>query len=464
MQLERLDVCTNCSRKYHSICALQLHVSDEPRVCRTCQKYSAKSSSSIPRTEIGNHIERNVNRFLHSSEANASEREIRELGEIIVRVTSSPPQDLIIPPTIHNVYKELPVTLRYTTKTIFVFQKTENSEILFFAMCTDHFDSACCEPNKSKAYISYLDSVHHFSPRTLRTKAYQQILLAYLEFMKKDNYISVHLWACEPKKDQEYIFVGHPLEQQVPTESILTTWYERIFQIGKTKNIIMMWEKASVAWREHYDIMKMPLFNGDWWLDLFSRRAQTMKENLASFNKSVDSYNGFVLYLNELPSNKQMQVNIILKSTMMMSQNQNDNILFHIFFVSLLQPPTKCDEDSMIWNVISSRRRFINFQYKNRLSFRTVRLARFATMSLVNEMLQSDAPFQCDKCNRSTLYPFRCVSLKCKVGEFCTSSQFHDKLSIYHLFFFLYYFSDRTQRIVFVVLSRMRPPSHHAMG
>ena len=76
--------------------------------------------------------------------------------------------------------------------------------------CLQEYGSDAPMPNTRRVYIAYLDSVHFFRPRHFRTSVYHEILLGYLDYMKKLGFTLAHIWACPPSEGDDYIFHSHP--------------------------------------------------------------------------------------------------------------------------------------------------------------------------------------------------------------------------------------------------------------
>ncbi len=90
-----------------------------------------------------------------------------------------------------------------------------------------------------RVYISYLDSVHYFRPEDQRTALYYELLIGYLEYVKQLGFTYAHIWACPPKKGDDYIFYCHPVEQRVPGPERLQEWYKKMLDIAKLKGVVV---------------------------------------------------------------------------------------------------------------------------------------------------------------------------------------------------------------------------------
>lgn len=130
-----------------------------------------------------------------------------------------------------------------------------------------------------RVYISYLDSIHFFRPRILRTAVYHEILIGYLEYVKKLGYILTccsvsvpkpwtwpwmvsvhrswrcwrrlsgsmlaalrytqgHIWACPPSEGDDYIFHCHPPDQKIPKPKRLQEWYRKMLDHAFAERIL----------------------------------------------------------------------------------------------------------------------------------------------------------------------------------------------------------------------------------
>ena len=98
----------------------------------------------------------------------------------------------------------------YRARALFAFEEIDGVDVCFFGMHVQEYGSECPAPNTRRVYIAYLDSVNFFKPRHFRTSVYHEILLGYLDYMKKLGYTLAHIWACPPSEGDDYIFHCHP--------------------------------------------------------------------------------------------------------------------------------------------------------------------------------------------------------------------------------------------------------------
>ena len=93
--------------------------------------------------------------------------------------------------------------------------------------CLQEYGSDAPMPNTRRVYIAYLDSVHFFRPRHFRTSVYHEILLGYLDYMKKLGFTLAHIWACPPSEGDDYIFHSHP-----PVSISFSAKWQRAFLVS----------------------------------------------------------------------------------------------------------------------------------------------------------------------------------------------------------------------------------------
>ena len=88
-----------------------------------------------------------------------------------------------------------PETFPYRAKALFAFEDFNGVDVCFFGMHVQEYGSECSPPNARRVYIAYMDSVHFFRPKQLRTSVYYEILLGYLDYVKQLGYCYANLWA-----------------------------------------------------------------------------------------------------------------------------------------------------------------------------------------------------------------------------------------------------------------------------
>ena len=133
--------------------------------------------------------------------------------------------------------KSLPsMSFPYRSKAIAVFQKIHGVDVLAFVLYVQEYGNECPEPNRSKVYISYLDSVSYITPKCARTEIYQEVLASYLEWSSFRGFEEAFIWACPPQRGDAYVMHCHPKWQRTPSAERLRKWYfdvmERCVALG----------------------------------------------------------------------------------------------------------------------------------------------------------------------------------------------------------------------------------------
>ncbi len=178
----------------------------------------------------------------------------------------------------------------YRARALFAFEEIDGVDVCFFGMHVQEYGSECPAPNTRRVYIAYLDSVHFFKPRHFRTSVYHEILLGYLEYMKRLGYTLAHIWACPPSEGDDYIFHCHPPDQKIPKPKRLQDWYKRMLDKGIIERIVL----------DYKDIYKqaiednltspadLPYFEGDFWPNVMEETIRELEQEEEARKKELE--------------------------------------------------------------------------------------------------------------------------------------------------------------------------------
>ncbi|XP_065177211.1 CREB-binding protein-like [Sycon ciliatum] len=167
------------------------------------RKIVIKFRHSLLRNALATYFEERINAYLTTDDTN------REAGHVHIRVLSSSKQTVKVKDATKEKFEELSATsfpeeFPYVAESVFAFVEIDGKDVCFFGMIVHEFDSDCPEPNRRRVYLSYLDSVHFFRPKQLRTQVYFELLIAYKDYVAKRGFVAVKLWACPPGKNEDY--------------------------------------------------------------------------------------------------------------------------------------------------------------------------------------------------------------------------------------------------------------------
>ncbi|XP_033908960.1 CREB-binding protein-like isoform X1 [Acipenser ruthenus] len=276
--------CKECGRKMHQICVLHYDVIwPSGFVCDNCLKKTGRTrkenkfcSKRLQTTRLGMYIEDRVNKFL-------KRQNHPEAGEVFVRVVASSDKNVEIKPGMKTKFVdtgEMSDGFPYRTKALFAFEEIDGTDVCFFGMHVQEYGSECPYPNTRRVYVSYLDSIHFFKPRCLRTAVYHEILIGYLEYVKKLGYVTGHIWACPPSEGDDYIFHCHPADQKIPKPKRLQEWYRKMLDKAFAERIIHDYKDIFKQATEDRltSAKELPYFDGDFWPNVLEESIKELEQ------------------------------------------------------------------------------------------------------------------------------------------------------------------------------------------
>ncbi|XP_053577371.1 histone acetyltransferase p300 isoform X2 [Bombina bombina] len=281
---EQFVECLECGRKMHQICVLHNDtIWPTGFVCDGCLKKTGRtrkenkfSAKRLPTTRLGTFLENRVNDFLRR-QSNP------EAGEVSVRVVHASDKTVEVKPGMKAKFVdtgEMAESFPYRTKALFAFEEVDGAELCFFGMHVQEYGSDCPQPNQRRVYISYLDSVHFFKPKSLRTAVYHEILIGYLEYVKKLGYTAGHIWACPPSEGDDYIFHCHPADQKIPKPKRLQEWYKKMLDKSVSERIIHDYKDVFKQATEDRltSAKELPYFEGDFWPNVLEESIKELEQ------------------------------------------------------------------------------------------------------------------------------------------------------------------------------------------
>mmetsp|Transcript_10089 Transcript_10089/g.22117 ORF Transcript_10089/g.22117 Transcript_10089/m.22117 type:complete len:1723 (-) Transcript_10089:284-5452(-) len=292
--------CDRCERWVHQICALfntrQNKDQRSEYACPRCtiedrkKKGISDATSStpmaddLPRTKLSeyleNHVRDKVNAFLDKKAADKAvvekipveeaRKKIEMGGDITIRQVTSMDRKVEVKERMLKRYafKNYPEEFGYRCKCIVVFQNLDGVDVILFGLYVYEHGPENPSPNARTVYVSYLDSVHYMRPRQMRTFIYHEILISYLDYVRRRGYKSAHIWACPPLKGDDYILYAKPEDQKTPRDDRLRQWYidmlvecQRRGIVGKLTNMYDLYFA-----NEKNDATIVPYMEGDYFI------------------------------------------------------------------------------------------------------------------------------------------------------------------------------------------------------
>ncbi|CAB1338236.1 unnamed protein product [Coregonus sp. 'balchen'] len=444
---ELLVECMDCGRKMHQICVLHNDTIwplgfncdgclKKLNKTRRENKYAAKR---LPHTKLGCYLETRVNDYL-------KRQSHPESGDVTIRVVHVSDKVVEVKPGMKSRFVdtgEMCESFPYRTKALFAFEDIDGADVCFFGMHVQEYGSDCPPPNQRRVYISYLDSVHFFQPRSMRTGVYHEILIGYLEYVKKLGYTTGHIWACPPSEGDDYIFHCHPMDQKIPKPKRLQEWYRKMLDKAVAERIVHDFKDIFKQATEDRltSAKELPYFEGDFWpnvleesiKELEQEEEERKREENSTSNESIDvtkgdSKNGKKKNNKKTSKNKSSMsrankkkpglpnVSNDLSQKLYASMEKHKEVFFVIRLIAApmsntLGPITDPD-GLMACDLMDGRDAFLTLARDKHLEFSSLRRSKWSSMCMLVELhnqSQDRFVYTCNECKGHVETRYHCT-------------------------------------------------------
>ncbi|CAI5674612.1 unnamed protein product [Oreochromis niloticus] len=444
---ELLVECIDCGRKMHQICVLHNEtIWPSGFVCDSCLKKANKTrkenkyaAKRLPQTKLGNFLETRVNDYI-------KRQNHPESGEVTIRVVHVSDKVVEVKPGMKSRFVdngEMADSFPYRMKALFAFEDVDGADVCFFGMHVQEYGSDCPPPNQRRVYISYLDSVHFFKPRHLRTAVYHEILLGYLEYVKRLGFTTGHIWACPPSEGDDYIFHCHPPDQKIPKPKRLQEWYKKMLDKAVSERVVHDYKDIFKQATEDRltSAKELPYFEGDFWpnvleesiKELEQEEEERKREENSTSNESTDATKGDSKNAkkknNKKTSKNKSSLSRANKKKPGMPNVSNDlsQKLYatmekhkEVFFVIRLiagptansLPPITDPDPLMACDLMDGRDAFLTLARDKHLEFSSLRRSKWSSMCMLVELhnqSQDRFVYTCNECKHHVETRFHCT-------------------------------------------------------
>ncbi|XP_059474267.1 CREB-binding protein-like [Neocloeon triangulifer] len=361
--------CSECGHKQHPICELYVEeIIPHGFTCSFCllkngvQRTVLRVKDVFPKSK-------DWCRRTEQRVSNLLTEENREAAKVRIIELSSPDKSCLVSPEMKERYKgKFPDSFPFTQKVIVAFLETEEADVLFFCMYVQEYGSECPEPNRNKAYISYLDTVQFSELGNLRTRFYHIILNGQAEDAEKRGVEQIHLWSCPPIEGVDYIFNKHPPQQRVLPQKKLEEWYKKRYP--GLKNVCEEIQERKIS-----SPTQLPYFDGHGF--------PILMEDILSKDKEIKSGGSRSKRQKLQPSNNEQLwlkiVSAVRKKKFLVLD------LTPIPEAEIVQPIKEPPELLLYSGMMADREGFLGFCIDRNLRFSSLPEARFATWVILRE-------------------------------------------------------------------------------